>query len=98
VELFLHPDYGVRTTRAAAQRLAQDRSICRQEAAQLQAKLEYLKLRGWPTAGAPTHLVKPSLSWLAARILFLNKHGCGPRPRRIATCSRKHAWALFALD
>jgi hypothetical protein len=84
VELFLHPDYGVRTTRAAAERLAHDRDMRTQDAAQLQAKLECLRLRGWQTAAAPASLLGRTLSWLVARLMFLEKHGCGYWPARTA--------------
>jgi hypothetical protein len=81
VELFLHPDYGVRASRAAAERLAQDRDVRRQDTAQLQAKLECLKLRGWQTANAPRAIVARTLSSFLYRALYLEKYGCGTVPR-----------------
>jgi hypothetical protein len=102
IKLFLHPEYSVRSETAGAERMAQDRSICRQHPSQLQAKLEFLKLHGWPTADAPAQLLRCNLSRLVPRVLFLKKLGCGPHGARqclarVLSVLKAAAWSLVSV-
>jgi hypothetical protein len=67
--------YGARATAADAAQAATSAALRARSPAHLHASLQFLTSRGWRVERAPVQVLRNSLKWLVARVLFAELHG-----------------------